>query len=238
MAPEPAKPGRTDIATRIIEHATRLFAARGYVGASLHDIAQAVGIRKPSLLYHFRSKEDLRRGVLEQLLSHWAAAIPRILEAASTGQDQFDAIANETVQFFADDPDRARLILRELLDRPEDVASLVEVHVKPWAKVMSDEIRKGQSKDLVYPDVDPEAWVTAMINMVLSNIAVHASLWSVISKPEPLNGRSRAPSPRIPPRVAHEMMRLAKRSLFIGAPPQPPTKEDDSWPTSSPTTKT
>ena len=89
-----------DITQQILAHATRLFAARGFVGASLRDIAKAVGIRKPSLLYHFNSKDELRRGVLEKMLAHWNEVVPRLLKAATSGHEQFQAVATETLEFF------------------------------------------------------------------------------------------------------------------------------------------
>ena len=85
------RPIRADVAQRILDQATRLFARHGFVGASLRDIAVAVGIRKPSLLYHFPSKDELRAGVLEQMLTHWNEAVPRILRAATTGPDRLTA---------------------------------------------------------------------------------------------------------------------------------------------------
>ena len=39
--------------------AARLFAERGYQGTSLADIADALGMQKPSLYHHIASKEDL-----------------------------------------------------------------------------------------------------------------------------------------------------------------------------------
>jgi AcrR family transcriptional regulator len=48
----------------ILEAANRAFAARGYRGASLAEIAQAVGLSQPGLLHHFPSKEELLWEVL------------------------------------------------------------------------------------------------------------------------------------------------------------------------------
>ena len=39
--------------------AARLFAERGYQGTSLADLAEALGMQKPSLYHHIDSKEDL-----------------------------------------------------------------------------------------------------------------------------------------------------------------------------------
>jgi TetR/AcrR family transcriptional regulator, cholesterol catabolism regulator len=47
---------RRDELTRI---AARLFAERGYQGTSLADLAEQLGVQKPSLYHHIASKEDL-----------------------------------------------------------------------------------------------------------------------------------------------------------------------------------
>ena len=52
------KTGR--VRDQILDEATRLFAAHGFGATSIQADAEAVGIRKPSLLYHFGSKELLR----------------------------------------------------------------------------------------------------------------------------------------------------------------------------------
>lgn len=203
---------RGDMPKQILEQATRLFAARGFMGASLRDIAKAVGIRKPSLLYHYPSKDELRRSVLEQMLSHWNEVVPRILRAATSGQEQFDAIARETISFFSADPDRARLLLRELLDRPEELGPLIELHVQPWAKIVCDYIRKGQEQGRVHPNVDPEAYVIQTINLVLCGVALHESMGVLL----PCDGASKAQMQR---RLLKELERVAKSSLFLAPSP-------------------
>jgi AcrR family transcriptional regulator len=48
-----------DAYDRILAHATRLFVASGYPAISMREIAEAAGISKPGLYYHFRDKEAL-----------------------------------------------------------------------------------------------------------------------------------------------------------------------------------
>jgi AcrR family transcriptional regulator len=128
-----------DVRTQILTHATRLFAEQGYDGTSVQEIAEAVGIRKPSLLYHFRSKDELRENVIAEMLGHWNAVLPGLLLKAST-EERFDATMEALTEFFIEDPDRARLFLRETLDRPESMQAMLVKFVQPWVRLLGDQL--------------------------------------------------------------------------------------------------
>ena len=201
------RPSAADVSDRILHAATRLFAARGFEGTSLQDVADEVGIRKPSLVYHVSTKDALRLRVLEGVLAHWNEVLPELLKAAATGKDQFDAVVSETLRFFAADPDRARLLVREALDRPEEMARLIRSHVTPWVAIVCDYIRKGQEQGRIYPDVDPEAYVAQVINLVISGVATFHCIGVVAPAP--------SPEGRMPQRHLAELLRVAKTSLFL-----------------------
>ena len=52
---------------RILAAATRLFAEIGYHAAANALIAEAAGITRGAMLYHFPSREDLLEAVVEHL---------------------------------------------------------------------------------------------------------------------------------------------------------------------------
>jgi AcrR family transcriptional regulator len=182
---------------RILEEATRCFAARGFDATSLQEIAEAVGIRKPSLLYHFPSKDTLRRSVLEQVLARWNDVMPRLLLAATSSHGQFDGVLDEMVAFFDADPDRARLLLREILDRPQAIRALMAKHVRPWIEATANYISKGQEQGRLWAEVDAEAYVAQVINLLISSIATFEVLGTTDRR-----------------RNLEELVRVAKSSLF------------------------
>jgi AcrR family transcriptional regulator len=53
---------------RIQDVAREIFAEKGVQRTSLQDIAGRLGITKPALYYHFRSREDLVRSILQPLI--------------------------------------------------------------------------------------------------------------------------------------------------------------------------
>lgn len=50
----------------ILLSAAELFAQQGYSGTSTREIAENVGIRQPSLFYHFKKKEDIFRAIIDE----------------------------------------------------------------------------------------------------------------------------------------------------------------------------
>ncbi|MCB9594458.1 MAG: TetR/AcrR family transcriptional regulator [Sandaracinaceae bacterium] len=189
--------------TQILDVATRRFAAQGYGGTSLSAIADEVGIRKASLLYHFPSKDELHRSVLDQVLSRWNEVLPRLLAAGSA--DRFDALLHETVRFFSEDPDRARLILRETLDNPVTMRERLLVAVAPWLQVIAGYVRRGQESGEVRADADPEAYLLHVIHLVVGGLAISDTLGIVLSP----DGASSDIQ-----RLTRELERIAKVSLF------------------------
>jgi len=197
---------RADIAQQILDHASRLFARHGFDAVSLAQISKLVGIRKPSLLYHFRNKDTLRQAVLEELLAHWNDVLPKLLMAATSGTEQFDAVLSKTVGFFAEDRDRARLILRELLDRPEQVQPLIETHVRPWVTIVCNYIRRGQDQGRLWFEVQPEHYVAHVTLMVIGSLATFDSLAALVPDQDDQQA--------LLDRHIRELLRIAKTSLF------------------------
>ncbi|WP_326949634.1 TetR/AcrR family transcriptional regulator [Amycolatopsis sp. NBC_00348] len=58
----------SDTKQRILATARDLFTQQGVQRTSLQDIADVLGITKPALYYHFQSREDLVRSIVQPLL--------------------------------------------------------------------------------------------------------------------------------------------------------------------------
>ena len=70
-------------ADRIVDTAEALIQQRGYHGFSFQDLADEIGIKKPSLYYHFRSKAALGQAVVQR----HRARMREAAESISFGSD-------------------------------------------------------------------------------------------------------------------------------------------------------
>ncbi len=192
-----------DVRAKILTEATRLFAKKGVDATSLQEISEAVGVRKPSLLYHFPSKDALHENVVRNVLVHLSEALPRLLKAAAR-EDRFDAILDETIHFFAADPDRARLLLREALDRPAEMKKLLETGALSWMGLLADSIRKAQAEGLMHADADPEAWLLQVIHLVVGTFSSGPILQTLVGNK----------SKNVDERLVKELKRVARASLM------------------------
>jgi AcrR family transcriptional regulator len=191
---------KLSVRDQVVVEATRLFAARGFDATPLQDIADAVGVSKQAVLHHFPSKEHIRLGVLEAIFAHWRDQLPRLLLTATESHERFDRVLGEVYRFFTTNPDRARFVAREALDRPAQARAMLAT-IAPMLRGVAGYIRAGLG--LHAEDVDPDAYVIHIMQLVIGATALAEVSAGMLG--DGAAGRAR---------YDRELTRIAKASLF------------------------
>ncbi|WP_432133084.1 MULTISPECIES: TetR/AcrR family transcriptional regulator [unclassified Streptomyces] len=109
---------------RLLAVARELFTTQGYGGTSLREIAERLNVSKAAIYYHFRTKEDIARSIVEQIMevnggiadrlavagkdaAAWQRAFDQIIEIALANRQLFmvwDRNDDAFQKLFADDP--------------------------------------------------------------------------------------------------------------------------------------
>ncbi len=134
-------PGAVPTRVRILDAAEGVFAEQGFDGARLADVAARVGIRRPSLLYHFASKELLYEAVVARAFGDLGTALLGMLgDAGDDLEGALEGLVESFVGFVDGREGFAALVLREFLDGRGGGQVLLELVMVPLLDQVSSEV--------------------------------------------------------------------------------------------------
>jgi AcrR family transcriptional regulator len=140
---------------RLIGAAARLFAQHGYTASSVAAIGEEAGVSRGLVNFHFATKENLLRAVIEQLV----AELEQQMFPAEPPADPLEALAILVVAhrlFLTEQPERARLLFRlqaEALSPRLGLNAFADLHqrwldrTKPWWELALAERRIDSALD-------------------------------------------------------------------------------------------
>jgi AcrR family transcriptional regulator len=161
--------GREQLSTRdlIVSEALRCFAESGYDGTSLNDIAAAVGIRRPSLLHHFPSKDALYLEVFQRMLSDWGQRVVQAIAVPEQGWEKVQLVIAAGFDFFADNHEYVRLMRRAALDGGTHLGIDLAGELRPmWDR--SVEYFRSEMRQGVFREHDPQQLLLTGYGALLS----------------------------------------------------------------------
>jgi AcrR family transcriptional regulator len=98
----------------IVEHAARLFAERGFHGASIADLADACGTSKSLLYHYYKSKEDILFDVMHSHVRALLDAAEQVAAQPMGPAERLRTITQAFMQLYLGAADRQRVLLNEL----------------------------------------------------------------------------------------------------------------------------
>ncbi len=152
----------------ILRAAIRLFAERGYHGATTRELAAAAGVSEPILYRHFPTKQDLYSAIIEYKAETGIAELEHLLRPHAESRDDrgfFTELGRFVLSRYRQDPSYARLLLFSALER-HGLAQIfydrqVAVHYQQVGGYLRQRMREG-----VLRTMKPNVAARAFLGMV------------------------------------------------------------------------
>lgn len=168
----------TGTATKILDAGQVLIQTRGYTAMSFQDIADAVGIKKPSVIHHFRSKADLGAAIVQRYRDTFASQLAAIKnDPDKSAWDALDFYFSPYLQF-ASTRDTVCLcgaLAGEIPALPEKMRAEVKIFIEDHQKWLASILRDGRkSGELVFSET-PSGLSRMLFNTLQGTLLVKRS---------------------------------------------------------------
>ena len=151
-----ARPKRDDPEARgkIAAAAEQLFAARGYDGTVVRDIAKAAGVNAAMIHYYFKSKEGLYRAILEGAASKVRSLLVETATGNDSTRDRLAHFVDAYAAYILSHPNLARILYREMLTGGKHILKIAQQYAVTNYTIlrdtMSEGIRRGELRAVDY----------------------------------------------------------------------------------------
>lgn len=154
--------------SEILDAAAKVFAQRGYYGASTQDIADILGIKQASLYYYFPSKEIALERVCMKGVEGFFEAATEVATRKTSASEKVRGLVQAHLAPLLDRADFVRTFLNERQYLPpasrKKVGKLSRAYEKVIEKVLSEGVRSGEFRK----DADPRLMTLGMLGMCKS----------------------------------------------------------------------
>ncbi len=156
----------TGLRRQILDQATRLFVTRGYNSISMREIAEACGVTKAALYYHFKDKEHLIMAILEGYLDEIEVLIKASRNVAGTIREK---ISHMVRSILIQDPIKRaliRLASQEMSNlSPQSRAYFGQIYYEKFVgqieALLAEGVNAGELRNL-----DPKATTWILLGMM------------------------------------------------------------------------
>jgi len=145
---------RKDNSDQILLVAERIFGERGYNGATISAIAEEAGLPKANILYYFRTKEALYKGVLSNLLHIWMNSM-QDMTADQHPREALRAYILKKIRQSKEHPHASRIFASEIIHGAPYLKEQLQTDLKDQFNQTSQVFREWIAKQWMDP-VNPE----------------------------------------------------------------------------------
>ena len=152
-------------APEIIEATARVFAERGFHGATTQDIADVLGIRQASLYYYFPSKEGALELVCLKGVEGFFEAAKAIASGPGSAANRLARLIDSHLSPLLDRSDFVKVFLNERQHLPTESRRRIGKWSRGLERIFEDVLKEGVRKGEFRADLDTRLATLAILGM-------------------------------------------------------------------------
>lgn len=156
--------------------AATAFAEKGYLGASIKDIADRLGVRQASLYYYFPSKEAALAAICELGVKDFIENLREILSRPAPIAEKIRAaIANHLMPLRTHpDAEYIRVFIRHRHELPDGLRHKIAALARDYQSLVEQLFVEGIASGELQRDLNPQRATLALLGLCNSVIAARA----------------------------------------------------------------
>ena len=151
---------------KIAAAAEELFAARGYDGTAIRDIARKARVNGAMIHYYFGSKEGLYGAMLEGAASRVRSLLIETTGGSGTTRERLTRFVDAYAAYMLTQPNLARILYREMLTGAKHIRKIAQKYAATnytmLRTLISDGVSRGELRS-----VDAELAPISLMGMVV-----------------------------------------------------------------------
>jgi len=165
--------------SRIRAAARRVFAEKGYAGASLDEVAANAGLTKGAIYWYFASKSEVLLTLMEESRKRQAHTLPAAIRRWTSASDPLSALTTllkDQMELCLRHQDWPRLLVEFLAEsRDPQVRERFQMLTRKRMEIIGEAIAEAQQHQLLRADVDP-----FVVAVLLTNLLDGLQQWSLV----------------------------------------------------------
>jgi AcrR family transcriptional regulator len=148
---------------QVIDAAVMVFSEQGYRATSMHDLAAAVGLSKPSLYHYVSSKEDLLVELYENVIAEGIESARRIGTRSLPPLEATREIVIERIVYTCENRKLLRIFFEEEAEIPAELTQTVRQQKREYEDLIISLLKRGVEDGSVRLSTTPRIAVNTLL---------------------------------------------------------------------------
>lgn len=153
---------------QLLDTAAKIFAARGYSGATTSELAKAAGITEPIIYRHFKGKKELFIALIDrtsqQTIRDWEESLKEFSEPA----ERLTRLISANPMVVSRGRTSYRVIVQAMMEVEDaDIREAIQAHMGKLHAFLMAEVLRAQDSGQVSKRFSPEITAWALIHLGL-----------------------------------------------------------------------